>query len=54
MSKCTYCGCYPFCELIEENTISIELDCNKYIKRKLDDYGEVNKVCEYQTRERDC
>jgi len=52
MSKCTYCGRYPFCKLIDENTISIELNCSKYIKRNLSDYDEINEICEYKTRKR--
>lgn len=49
MRRCTNCGKYPFCELINEDTVSIDTNCDYWIKRRL--FNENNEGSKFSTRE---
>ena len=49
MGRCTNCGRYPFCyDIINP---SIENNCQNWLKRRIGEYGEINKGSEQQAGE---
>lgn len=51
MKRCTNCGKYPFCKLIDENNIAVETVCQYWVKRRL--LNENNTRSEFETGKND-